>query len=151
LLRHFEDYRAGESHDLGRRVVGEDEIVEFASKYDPLPFHTDKAAAAASPYGGLTSSGWLTALVMMRMLNEGFLCVETSLGSPGIEKLEWLLPVRPGDELSGRVEVNAVRASRTRPEMGFVTNTATLSNQRGELVYRSRSVAIVRTRPKCVE
>lgn len=151
MLRHLEDYREGEVHELGRRRLDEAEIIQFASKYDPLPFHTDREAAARSPYGGLTSSGWLTALVMMRMLNEGFICAQTSLGSPGIEKLEWLLPVRPGDELNGRVEVNAVRASRTRPEMGFVTNTATLSNQRGELVYRSRSVAIFRTRPKCVE
>lgn len=147
MARYFEDYREGETHDLGTRIVDEAEIIAFAEKYDPLPFHTDKAAAAASPYGGLTSSGWLTALVMMRMLNEGFICIETSLGSPGIEKLEWLLPVRPGDALSGRVEVNAVRASRSRPEMGFVTNTATLANQHGETVYRSRSVAIFRTRP----
>ncbi|MGQ0509137.1 MAG: MaoC family dehydratase [Betaproteobacteria bacterium] len=148
MPRYFEDYREGEVHELGSRRLEEAEIIEFASKYDPLPFHTDREAAARSPYGGLTSSGWLTALVMMRMLNESFICVETSLGSPGIEKLEWLLPVRPGDELSGRVEVNAVRASRTKPEMGFVTNTATLSNQDGALVYRSRSVAIVRTRPR---
>ena len=147
-MKFFEDYRAGEVLDLGSRTLGEAEIIEFASRYDPLPFHTDPAAAANSIYGGLTSSGWLTALVMMRMLNAGFICIETSLGSPGIERLEWLRPVRPGDTLSGRVEVNEVRASRSRPEMGFVTNTATLANQHGETVYRSRSVAIFRTRPK---
>jgi acyl dehydratase len=148
LIRWFEDYRAGEIVELGSRVIGETESIEFAAKYDPLPFHTNPDAAAQSIYGGLTSSGWLTALVMMRMLNEGFICIETSLGSPGIEKLEWLRPVRPGDELRGRVEVNDVRASKSKPEMGFVTNTATLANQHGEIVYRSRSVAIFRTRPK---
>lgn len=147
-LRYFDDYRAGDVLELGSRVIGEEESVEFAARYDPLPFHTDRDAAAKSIYGGLTSSGWLTALVMMRMLNEGFICIETSLGSPGIDRLEWLRPVRPGDELHGRVEVNEVRASKSRPEMGFVTNTATLTNQHGEIVYRAKSVAIFRTRPK---
>jgi acyl dehydratase len=147
-LKYFEDYRAGEVFDLGSRVLDEEEIIRFAREYDPLPFHIDRDAAARSPYGGLTSSGWLTALVMMRMLNERFICVETSLGSPGIDKLEWLVPVRPGDELHGNVEVNETRASRSRPEMGFVTNTAWLTNQHGEIVYRSKSVAIFRTRPK---
>ena len=147
-LRYLEDYSADETHDLGCRVLEEKEIIEFAKAYDPLPFHTDPDAAKTSIYGGLTSSGWLTALVMMKMLNEGFICIETSLGSPGIEKLEWLRPVRPGDALRGQVKVDEVRASRSRPELGFVVNTATLTNQLDEVVYRSRSIAIFRTRPK---
>lgn len=146
-LRYLDDYHVGDILELGSRAIGEGEIIDFASKYDPLPFHTDRDAAAKSIYGGLTSSGWLTALVMMRMLNEGFICIETSLGSPGIDRLEWLRPVRPGDELHGRVEVDEVRASKSRPEMGFVTNTATLTNQHDEIVYRVKSVAIFRTRP----
>jgi acyl dehydratase len=147
-LRYFEDYSVGDVFELGSRVLGEEEIIAFAKEHDPLPFHTDREAAAKSPYGGLTSSGWLTALVMMRMLNEGFICIQSSLGSPGIDKLEWLLPVRPGDELHGRVVVDEVRASKSKPHMGFVTNTATLTNQHGAIVYRSRSVAIFRTRPE---
>ena len=145
-LRYFEDYRQGEVLELGSHRITEDEIIAFAQKYDPLPFHTDKAAAARSVYGGITSSGWLTALVMMRMLNEQFICEATTLGSPGIDELRWLKPVRPDDVLTGRVEVNAVRASNSRPQMGLVTNTATLTNQHGEKVYSSRSVAIFRTR-----
>ena len=146
-LRYLEDYRAGDAIDLGSYGVTEAEILTFASRYDPLPFHTDKEAAARSVYGGLTSSGWLTALIMMRMLNDDFICQETTLGSPGIDELRWLKPVRPGDLLTGRVEVNAVRPSSSKPDMGLVTNTATLSNQHGELVYSSKSVAMFRRRP----
>ena len=145
-LRYFEDYRAGDAFDIGSYRVTESEIVTFASRYDPLPFHVDPVAAARSVYGGLTSSGWLTALIMMRMLNDEFICQETTLGSPGIDELRWLKPVRPEDVLAGRVEVNAVRASQSKPHMGLVTNTATLTNQHGERVYSSRSIALFRTR-----
>lgn len=144
--RYAEDHQAGQVFDLGDHVIEEAEIVEFAAKYDPMPFHIDKEAAARSIYGGLTASGWQSCLIMMRLMHRGFFCAETSLGSPGME-FSWLRPVRPGDRLTGRVVVEEVRISRSKPEMGFVTNTATLTNQNGEMVYRVRNVAIVRSRP----
>lgn len=145
-LRYAEDYRPGEVFDLGFYDVTAEEILEFARKYDPQPIHTDEAAAKNSIHGGLISSGWLTGLMMLKLMQRGFICMETSLGSPGHDELRWLKPVRAGDRLHGKVEVHDVRISRSRPEMGFVNNTATLTNQQGELVFTMKSAAIVKTR-----
>jgi acyl dehydratase len=145
-LRYAEDYKAGEVFDLGHYDITREEIVEFASKYDPQPFHTDEEAAKKTIHGGLISSGWLTGILMLRLMQRSFICMETSMGSPGHDELRWLKPVRPGDRLHGRVEVNDVRVSKSRPEMGFVQNTATLTNQKGELVFSMKSAAIFKTR-----
>jgi len=145
-LRYAEDYLPGTVFDLGSETISEEEILEFARKYDPQPIHTDKAFATQSPFGGLISSGWLTALILFRMMLRGFICQETSLGSPGHDETRWLKPVRPGDTLHGRVEVGEVRISQSKPGMGFVQNTATLTNQDGEVVLRIRSAAIFKTR-----
>jgi acyl dehydratase len=145
-LRYAEDYRGGEVFDLGFYDVTAEEILEFANKYDPQPIHTDEAAARNSIHGGLISSGWLTGLIMLSLMRRGFICMETSLGSPGHDELRWLKPVRAGDRLHGKVEVHDVRISRSRPEMGFVNNTATLTNQHGELVFTMKSAAIFKTR-----
>ena len=144
-IRYFEDYQPGDVFDLGERLITEQETVEFALKYDPMPFHIDKEAAASSIYGGLTASGWQSCLIMMGMIHKGFLSMETTLGSPGME-CSWLKPVRPGDRLRGRLAVESVRISKSRPEMGLVTNTATLTNQDGDVVYRTKSVTMVRSR-----
>ena len=144
-VRYAEDYRPGEIFDLGDRTITEQEIVEFAARYDPMPFHVDREAAAKSIYGGLTASGWQSCLIMIGMMHKGFICRQTSLGSPGME-FKWLKPVRPADRLTGRVEVEEVRVSRSKPDLGFVTNVATLTNQMGEIVYSTRNVAIFRTR-----
>lgn len=144
-VRYAEDYRPGEIFELGTYVITEQEIVEFATRYDPMPFHVDRAAAARSIYGGLTASGWQSCLIMIGMMHKGFICSQTSLGSPGME-FKWLKPVRPGDRLAGQVEVEEVRVSRSKPGLGFVTNVATLTNQLGEIVYSTRNVAIFRTR-----
>lgn len=143
--RYLEDHRAGEIIELGSVVVERDEVIAFASAWDPMPFHLDEAAAKRSIYGGLTASGWHTALIMMRLMHGKFFDPETSLGSPGLQ-LHWDHPVRPGDRLTGGIEIHEVRASRSRPEMGFVRNTASLTNQDGIVVYRSENTAIVRTR-----
>jgi len=145
-LRYAEDYRPGEVFDLGSHQITETEIVEFARQYDPQPMHLDKAFAARSHYGGLISSGWLTALILFRLMLRGFICQETSLGSPGHDEMRFLKPVRPGDMLHGQVEVTEVRISKSKPEMAFVQNTATLSNQDGDVVLRIRSSAIFKTR-----
>jgi len=98
-LRYFEDYPAGAVFELGSIEVDPLEVQSFAERFDPQPFHVDPQAAALSPYGGIIASGWHTASLMMRLLAQGFLSPASSLGSPGIDELRWLLPVRPGDRL----------------------------------------------------
>jgi acyl dehydratase len=144
--RYAEDYKPGDIFELGHYDVTAAEIVEFATKYDPQPFHIDEAAAKKTIHGGLISSGWLTGIIMLSLMRKGFICEETSMGSPGHDELRWLKPVRPGDRLHGRVEVTDVKISKSRPEMGFVQNTATLTNQKGELVFSMKSAAIFKTR-----
>jgi acyl dehydratase len=145
-VRYAQDYRVGESFNVGEHTITEEEIVAFARQWDPQPFHLDKDCAAASVFGGLIASGWHVSLIMMRMMLEsGFISPETGLGSPGHEGLKWLKPVRPGDRLRGMIEVADVRISRSRPEIGFVTTIATLRTQPGEEVYWLKSASIIRS------
>jgi acyl dehydratase len=143
-LRYFEDYEVGATYELGRRTVGEAEIVAFARDFDPQPFHVDREAATRSPFGGLIASGWHTCAICMRMIVDSYLSPETSLGSPGVEQLKWLNPVRPGDTLVGRMQVVEKRPSRSRPEIGLLLNEATLVNQKGEAVLSLRATNMVR-------
>lgn len=145
-IRYAEDHQPGEVFELGHYDMTREEMLEFARRWDPQPFHTDEEAARSGPYGGIIASGWHTGLVMMNLMLRGFIRAETSMGSPGHEELRFLKPVRPGDRLHGRVEINEVKVSRSRPEMGFVHTTATLTNQNGELVLRLKSAAILKTR-----
>ena len=146
-LRYAEDYKAGDVFDLGTYDVTRDEIIEFSRKYDPFPFHVDDKAAQATVFGGIIASGWLTALVWLRMMHETFFCHETTMGSPGHEEMNWPRPVRPGDRLQGRVEIKESRVSKSRPDLGLVRYTATLSNQEGEQVFVTTSTMIVKPRP----
>lgn len=145
-VRYAEDYAAGQIIDLGSYEVSRDEIVEFARKYDPHPFHVDEEQARETMFGGIIASGWQTALVWLRLMHGPFIQPETSLGSPGHEELNWPNPVRPGDRLTGRAEVKEVRISRSRPDLGFVRYTATLTNQRDETVLVTTSTLIIRSR-----
>ena len=146
-LRYAEDYRPGDAFDLGHYDMTREEILEFARRWDTQPFHIDEEAAKASPYGGIIASGWHTGLVMLNLMQRGFICLETSMGSPGSDETRFYKPVRPGDRLHGRVDVHEMRVSRSRPEMGLVKNTATLTNQKGEVVFTMKSTALFRTRP----
>ena len=146
-----EDYKAGDSFELGQFEVTRREIVEFAQKYDPFPFHVDDEAAKAMVFGGIISSGWLTALVWLRLMHSHFLCYETVLGSPGHEEMVWPTPVRPGDRLSGTVEIRESRISKSKPELGFVRYTATLTNQENDDVFITTSTLMIKSRPKFPE
>jgi acyl dehydratase len=146
IVRYAEDYKSGEVFDLGSYDVTRDEILEFSKRYDPFPFHVDDEAAQATAFGGIISSGWLTALVWLRLMHRAFLCHETTLGSPGHEEMNWPKPVRPGDRLQGRVEITGSRTSKSKPELGFVRYTSTLSNQHGEQVFVTTSTLIVKSR-----
>ena len=146
-LRYAEDYNPGDVFDLGTYDVTREEIIKFSREYDPFPFHIDDQAAQETVFGGLISSGWLTALVWLRLMHRAFLCHETTLGSPGHEEMIWPTPVRPGDRLNGRVEIKESRVSRSKPDLGFVRYTATLNNQDGEEVSVTTSTFIVKPRP----
>ena len=146
-LKFAEDYKVGDSFELGQFEVTREEVVEFAQKYDPFPFHVDDEAAKATVFGGIISSGWLTALVWLRLMHSQFLCYETVLGSPGHEEMVWPTPVRPGDRLSGTVEIKESRVSKSKPELGFVRYTAKLTNQENEAVFITTSTLMVKSKP----
>jgi len=130
----FEDLKEGEVRRFGPRVLTREEILAFAREWDPQPFHIDEAAAARSPFGGLIASGWQTAALVMRLVVDGMLADSTSMGSPGLDELKWLKPVRPGDALSVEVTLDEVTPSRSKPDRGSVRVTYRCTNQRGETV-----------------
>ena len=132
--RYFEDFRAGEVIELGRHEVSEEEIVGFARQWDPQPFHVDPEAARQSVFGGLIASGWHTGAMWMRLYVGAMLDTAASQGSPGVEDLRWLAPVRPGDTLSGRLTVLDVRPSERRLDRGTVRIRGEMVNQDGVTV-----------------
>ena len=146
LSRFAEDYRPGEEFELGSHLVTREELIEFARKYDPFPFHLDDKAAQATPFGGIVASGWMTALVWLKLMHETLLDPAMVLGSPGHEEMNWPTPVRPGDTLRGKAVIKESRVSKSKPDRGFVRYTATLNNERGECVFVTTSTIIVRSR-----
>ena len=146
-IRYAEDFEVGEKFDLGRYHVTREEIVDFAQKYDPFPFHIDEEFASKTVFGGIISCGWLTSLVWLRLMHKNFLEYETVLGSPGHEEGKWPTPVRPDDQLEGTLEVLEQRVSRSRPDLGFVRYRATLTNQNDETVFDTTSTMIIKPRP----
>ena len=145
--RYFEDYVAGSVHEFGPISVEEAEIIEFARRYDPQVFHTDPEAAKQTMYGGLIASGWHTAGLMMRLLVDHYLSHVASLGSPGVDELRWLRPVRPGDELSVRVTVVETRRSSSKPDRGIVRSFVEVINQNREVVMSVEAVNFLLCRP----
>jgi len=104
-MDYFEDLSEGDTASAGSRTVTAEEIVAFAERYDPQPFHVDEEAAAQSPFGGLVASGWHTAALTMRLLVDGVLSETASQGALGVDELRWHRPVRPGDELAVETEI----------------------------------------------
>jgi acyl dehydratase len=145
--RYLEDYLPGTTSEHGPILVDRNEVLEFAGRYDPQAFHVDPEAAGAGPVKGLNASGWHTCALMMRVLVDEYLSPASSLGSPGIDELRWLLPVRPGDRLTLRATVQEARVSRSDPTRGILTTNVELLNQAGDLVLRMTAVNLVRTRP----
>ena len=134
----FEDFAAGQVYELGSRTVTEGELVEFARQWDPQPFHTDPEAAKDSVFGGLIASGWQTGAIWMRMYVDTMLG-SAARGSPGIEELRWLAPVRPGDTLTGRLTVLDATPSATRPDRGTIRIRGEMVNQDGVTVMAMTS------------
>jgi acyl dehydratase len=119
-ISHWEDFVAGSVALYGPRTITRAEIVAFAAEFDPQPMHADEEAARATMLGGLAASGWHTCALLMRMIADGFVLASSSMGSPGVEEVRWLKPVRPGDSLTARATVLETRPSNSRPGMGFV-------------------------------
>jgi acyl dehydratase len=134
---YFEDFVPGAVTTYGPRTVTREEIIAFASEFDPQPMHLDEEAAKKTMLGGLSASGWHSCAIMMRLLYDGFLVNAASMGAPGIDEMKWLKPVRPGDALSVRLTVLDKREPKTRPELGFVQFRCELLNQQGEVVLDS--------------
>lgn len=141
--RYFEDYPMGATFDGGPVSVDEAEVLAFARRYDPQPFHTDAGAAARGMYGGLIASGWHTAAMIMRVLVDSYLSSVASLGSPGIDELRWILPVRPGDTLYVRITVVEARRSRSKSDRGIVRTLIEARNQRGEQVLSMKAMNLM--------
>jgi acyl dehydratase len=144
---YLDDLAPGQVHELGQHTVGAAEIVAFATMWDPQPFHLDEQAATRSIYGGLIASGWHTCCIFMRLFADGLLNRAAAIGSPGIDELRWLKPVRPGDTLLGRVEVLAVTPSRSKPDRGIARLRSSVSNQAGEEVLSFVAAVMFARRP----
>ena len=144
---YWEDFPVGSVREFGGITMTREDIVEFARRFDPQPFHVDEEAARHSPFGGLIASGWHTASVAMRMACDAFLLESASLGSPGIEQLNWVKPVRPGDTLHAVLTVQEVRPSQSKPDRGTARIHIDVTNQADELVMWMESFGMFGTRP----
>lgn len=145
---YFEDFQAGDRMEFGRCEVTRDMIVAFARQFDPQPFHLDEERAKGTFVGRLIASGWHTCALQMRMVCDAWLLRSASMGGPGIDELKWLRPVLPGDVLSVRQTVTAVRESRSRPEMGLVQLLLETLNGGGDIAMtQSMWVMFERRRP----
>jgi len=144
--RYFEDYLPGAVHEFGSVQVDESEVIDFARRYDPQQFHTDPVAASHGPFGGLIASGWHTGAMMMRLFVDHYLSPVSSLGSPGIDELRWLRPVRPGDTLRVRATVLETKRSRSKPDRGIVRTLSEVLNQSGEVVMTMNAMTLIRCR-----
>jgi len=138
-MRYWEDFEVGDVTELGPVTVTAEEIVEFASRYDPQPFHLDEQAGRTSPFGGLVASGWHTTALFMSMFVRAILLDSASLGSPGVDEIRWRAPVRAGDTLTGRTTITDVRPSSTNPGRGTVFTTNEVYNQDGVLVMTMKA------------
>jgi acyl dehydratase len=144
---YFDDLTPGRTFELGSVVVSEDDIVEFARRFDPQPFHVDPEAAADSPFGGLIASGWHTCALFMRLLCDGFVLQSASMGSPGMDEIRWTAPVRPGDVLTATFTVLDARASSSKPDRGVITSLNEMRNQDDVVVLTMRGISMYGRRP----
>jgi acyl dehydratase len=142
----FEDFKPGRLGSFGPRRVTREEILAFAAEFDPQPMHIDEEAASRSMLKGLSGSGWHLCSIIMRMMCDGFIGRTASLGSPGVNELRWLAPLRPGDELMLDVDVAEARVSRSRPATGIVTFRGVVSNAAGQALCEMISPIIVQRR-----
>lgn len=148
-MQYFEDIEVGNKASFGSYEVTRDEVIAFAQKYDPQPFHLSDEAAATTHFGRLSASGWHTCAMTMSMVVENLKAhQQAGLGSPGIDELRWLRPVYPGDTLRCESEVLDKRVSESRPEMGIFHSRMTVLNQNDKPVMTFLSTGLISTRPR---
>ena len=146
---YFEDLVVGAERSFGSYEVTREEVIEFASKYDPQPFHLSDEAAAKTHFGRIAASGWHTAAMTMAVIARAVVNEEQAgLGSPGIDELRWLKPVCPGDTLHVRGEILEKTPSRSKPDMGSFRTRTTVTNQDGVPVMTFVSIVLIRRRPE---
>ncbi len=144
--RYLEDYVEGAIHEFGPVTISGDEIAQFGKKFDPQLFHTDPDGARETVFGGLIASGWHTCALFMRLFVEHYLPGQASLGSPGVDELRWLKPVRPGDELTLRVTVHRVKPSRSKPDRGVLFSFCEMLNQDNQVVTTMMAMNLIKFR-----
>ena len=143
---HWEDFALGNVATYGPRTITREEILAFAAEFDPQPMHTDEEAARTTMLGGLIASGWHTCALSMRMMADGFVLASASMGSPGVEEVRWLKPVRPCDSLTLRATVTETRPSGSRPGMGFIKFRYEMLDQAGACVMTLVSTMMIARR-----
>lgn len=147
-MKYLEDLEVGQKAAFGRYAVTREEVLEFARKYDPQPFHLSDEAAAQTHFGRLAASGWHTCAMTMAMLVEHLgVDPQAGLGSPGVDELRWLKPVYPGDTLRAESEIVEVTPSRSKPDLGSFRSNVTVFNQDDVPVLRFTSIVLMRRRP----
>ncbi len=144
---YFEDFSVGRVFNSGTRQLSEQDILGFASEYDPQYFHTDPEAAKQSIFGGLIASGWQTVGVCMRLMCDSYLLESSSMGSPGVDEVRWVKPVYPGDTLRMRATVIAAKPSSSKPDRGIATMRCNIYNQKDELVMHMQGMQMMQRRP----
>ena len=144
---YLDDFHPGAVREAGPCAVTREEIIDFATRYDPQPFHVDEDAARETMFGGLISSGWMTIGIAMRLYVDSFLHEAASLGSPGVDQIRWVQPVRPGDTLRLRTTVREVKPSQSKPDRGIVFTHWEVLNQKDEVVLTMEGMGMFRRRP----
>ena len=146
---YFEDLVVGAEREFGTYQVTREEVIEFASKYDPQPFHLSDEAAAKTHFGRIAASGWHTAAMTMAVIARAVVGErQAGLGSPGIDELRWVKPVYPGDTLTVTGKILDKTPSRSKPEIGSFRTATTVTNQHGEPVMTFTSIVLMRRRPE---
>jgi len=145
-LSHWEDFAVGSVAHYGPRTITREEIIAFANEFDPQSMHADEEAARGTMRGGLVASGWHICAVQMRMIADGFVLAAASMGSPGVEEVRWLKPVRPGDSLTVRATVLDTRPSQSRPGMGLIKFRYDMLDQSEECVMTLVSTMLIARR-----
>ena len=146
-LLYWEDFPAGDTMEVGSHTFTEHEIIAFARQFDPQSFHVDPEAARKSVFKGLIASGWHTCAIAMRLMVDKYVARSASLGSPGLDNIRWLAPVRAGDTVTYRRTITAARASESKPRVGLVHTRWEALNQRGETVMTMEGWGMFRRRP----
>jgi acyl dehydratase len=144
---YFEDFVPGTVRTYGSRTLSRDELIAFATSFDPQPMHLDEVAAEKTLLGGLAASGWHTCALLMRMIADDFILDSAGMGAPGVDEVKWLRPVRAGDTLSVRETILEARPSRTRDDRGYVRFCFEVLNQHGEPVLEQTNSIIFGRRP----